>query len=93
MGDITVYMIVNLKINDADEYKIYEKGFFTFLKKHNGSFITFDDSPLCLITREMNPVNLIESYYFLFHLKMMLIIGGMILGIKNYVNIEELVLK
>ena len=48
MSDITVYMIVNLKINDADEYKIYEKGFFTFLKKHNGSFITFDDSPLCL---------------------------------------------
>jgi len=30
MSDITVYMIVNLKINDAEEYKIYEKGFFLF---------------------------------------------------------------
>ena len=48
MSDITVYMIVNLKINDAEEYKIYEKGFFPFLKKHNGSFVTFDDSPVCL---------------------------------------------
>ena len=48
MSDIKVYMIVNLKINDPDEYKIYEKGFFPFLKKHNGSFITFDDSPECL---------------------------------------------
>ena len=48
MSDIAVYMIVNLKINDAEEYKIYEKGFFPFLKKHNGSFITFDDTPICL---------------------------------------------
>ena len=48
MSDITVYMIVNLKIHDAEEYKIYEKGFFPLLKKYNGSFITFDDSPICL---------------------------------------------
>ncbi len=41
-------MIVNLKINNPDEYKIYEKGFFPFLKKYNGSFITFDDAPECL---------------------------------------------
>ncbi len=41
-------MIVNLKINDPDEYRIYEKGFFPFLKKYNGTFITFDDSPKCL---------------------------------------------
>ncbi len=91
MSDITVYMIVNLKIQDAEEYKIYEKGFFPFLKKYNGSFITFDDSPVCL--EEISLVNLIESYFFLFHLKMMLIIGGMIPDIKNYQNIEELVLK
>ena len=38
MKDIPVYMIVNLKIIDPDEYKLYEKGFFPFLKKHNGSF-------------------------------------------------------
>ena len=48
MSAIPVYMIVNLKINDPDQYKVYEKGFFPFLKKHNGSFITFDDSPECL---------------------------------------------
>jgi uncharacterized protein (DUF1330 family) len=45
---IPIYIIVNLKITNAEEYKIYEKGFFPFLKKHNGSFITFDDSPVCL---------------------------------------------
>ena len=33
MSDITVYMIVNLKIHDAEEYKIYEKGFFSFSKE------------------------------------------------------------
>ena len=48
MDNIPIYMIVNLKINNPDEYKIYEKGFFPFLKKYNGSFITFDDSPECL---------------------------------------------
>ena len=48
MTNVPVYMVVNLKINDPDQYRIYEKGFFPFLKKHNGSFITFDDSPECL---------------------------------------------
>ena len=43
-----VYIVVNLKIINSEEYKIYEKGFFPILKKHNGSFITFDDSPICL---------------------------------------------
>lgn len=43
-----VYMLVNLKINDAEEYRIYEKGFFPILKKHNGSFVTFDDNPIVL---------------------------------------------
>ena len=32
MTQAPVYMIVNLKINDPDEYRIYEKGFFPFLK-------------------------------------------------------------
>ena len=35
MNNIPVYFVVNLKINDSEEYKIYEKGFFPFLKKHN----------------------------------------------------------
>ena len=45
MTNISVYVVVNLTITDADEYRIYEKGFFPLLKKHNGTFITFDDSP------------------------------------------------
>jgi uncharacterized protein (DUF1330 family) len=48
MITVPVYLIVNLKIINADKYKVYEKGFFPFLKKHNGTFITFDDSPQCL---------------------------------------------
>ena len=48
MSDITVYHVVNLKIKDIDKYRVYEKGFFPILKKHNGSFITFDDAPVCL---------------------------------------------
>ena len=38
-ANITVYMVVNLTIRDKDEYRIYEKGFFSFLKKHNGTFL------------------------------------------------------
>ena len=45
MLNISVYVVVNLTITDSDEYRIYEKGFFPLLKKHNGTFITFDDSP------------------------------------------------
>ena len=30
MANINVYVVVNLTINDADEYRIYEKGFFQF---------------------------------------------------------------
>ena len=48
MITVPVYLIVNLKIINADKYRVYEKGFFPFLKKHNGTFITFDDSPECL---------------------------------------------
>ena len=33
MNNIPVYFVVNLKINDPDEYSIYEKGFFHFLRK------------------------------------------------------------
>ena len=43
MTDIPVYMIVNLIITDKDEYHKYEKGFFGLLKKHKGSFVTYDD--------------------------------------------------
>ena len=32
MNNIPIYIVVNLKINDLGEYRIYEKGFFPFLK-------------------------------------------------------------
>ena len=48
MADIPVYMLVNLKVTDADEYRKYEKGFFGILKRYGGQFITFDDNPIAL---------------------------------------------
>ncbi len=45
MSNVPVYMIVNLKVTDAETYKKYEKGFFPTLKKYQGQFVTFDDSP------------------------------------------------
>ena len=44
MQETPVYMVVNLHITDKDEYRKYEKGFFSILKKYNGSFITYDDT-------------------------------------------------
>lgn len=44
MSDVAVYMIANLVVQDADEYRKYEKGFFPILKRFGGEFITFDDS-------------------------------------------------
>ena len=32
--NISVYMVVNLTIHDHEEYRIYEKGFFSFLNKY-----------------------------------------------------------
>jgi uncharacterized protein (DUF1330 family) len=44
MSDVPVYMIANLVVEDADEYRKYEKGFFPILKRFGGEFVTFDDS-------------------------------------------------
>tara|TARA_B100000029_G_C17237310_1_gene837679 strand:- start:196 stop:510 length:315 start_codon:yes stop_codon:yes gene_type:complete len=44
MDNIKVYLIANLKIQDKDAYRKYEKGFFPILRKHGGEFITYDDS-------------------------------------------------
>ena len=43
MSDRPVYMLANLVVDDADRYRQYEKGFFPILKRHGGSFVTFDD--------------------------------------------------
>ena len=45
MADTPVYMVANFEINDAERYRVYEKGFFGILKKHNGQFYTYDDEP------------------------------------------------
>ena len=44
MSDAPAYMIANFIINDKEEYRKYEKGFFAILKKHGGSFFTYDDN-------------------------------------------------
>jgi uncharacterized protein (DUF1330 family) len=44
MSEVPVYIVVNLTIEDADEYRTYEKGFFGLLKKYGGSFIAYDDN-------------------------------------------------
>ena len=44
MSDVPVYMIVNLIIENIEEYRKYEKGFFGILKKYGGSFMAYDDN-------------------------------------------------
>ena len=44
MSDAPVYMMVNLIVEDADEYRKYEKGFFGILKKYQGTFLAYDDN-------------------------------------------------
>lgn len=44
MEKFETYVIANLEVLDAEEYRKYEKGFFPILKKYQGQFITFDDS-------------------------------------------------
>lgn len=45
MSDAPVFMLANLVVQDATEYRNYEKGFFPLLKRHGGEFVTFDDNP------------------------------------------------
>jgi uncharacterized protein (DUF1330 family) len=59
MSDIPVYIIANLVIHKKEEYLKYEKGFFPLLKKHGGSFVTFDDSIKHLEGTEPRPGRII----------------------------------
>ena len=45
MPDIPAYIMVQLHVTDAAEYRKYEKGFFPILKKYGGEFVTYDDQP------------------------------------------------
>jgi uncharacterized protein (DUF1330 family) len=44
MSTIPVYIVANFEIEDAGVYHRYEKGFFRILKRHGGTFFTYDDS-------------------------------------------------
>ena len=44
MSDVPVFVVANFTVQDADTYRMYEKGFFPILKKHGGSFHTYDDN-------------------------------------------------
>lgn len=48
MPDVPVYMVVNLKVTDSEEYRKYEKGFFPLLKRYGGQFVTFDEYPTAM---------------------------------------------
>ena len=44
MSDVPVYVVANFTVHDADTYRQYEKGFFPVLKRHEGTFFTYDDN-------------------------------------------------
>jgi len=48
MSDAPAYVVGNFTIHDKDVYRKYEKGFFPILKKHGGTFFTYDDNLLHL---------------------------------------------
>ena len=45
MSDVPVFLLAHLVVQDAAEYRKYEKGFFPILKRHGGEFVTYDDQP------------------------------------------------
>ena len=55
VAELPVYMVVNLTVQDAAQYRTYEKGFFPLLKRHCGEFITFDDNPRTFEGSEPRP--------------------------------------
>ena len=48
MQNVPVFLCANLIINDEEQYREYEKGFFPILKKFGGEFITYDDNSITL---------------------------------------------
>ena len=85
MSDVKVYMIANLQIHDADNYRNYEKGFFPILKKHGGEFITYDDN----IINVEGDNDVKGRVIFLFLMRKLPISGTTILNIKRFQNLEE----
>ena len=90
MEDIKVYMVVNLQVEDKETYLKYEKGFFPILKRHGGEFLTYDDSFRHLEGSE--PLSGGGLSFFLFLLRLQLMLGTMIQNIKSYPSLEGKVL-
>jgi uncharacterized protein (DUF1330 family) len=44
MSDTPVYVVANFIVHDAAAYREYEKGFFSILKRHEGTFLRYDDA-------------------------------------------------
>ncbi len=44
MSDVPCYVVANFQVHDAETYRVYEKGFFSILKRYDGEFFTFDDN-------------------------------------------------
>ena len=55
MSDTPAYVIANFTIEDKEVYRKYEKGFFPILKKHGGTFFTYDDNSVHLEGSEARP--------------------------------------
>ena len=51
MSEAPAYMLANLVVRDAAEYRKYEQGFFPILKRFGGEFLTFD----CLLYTSPSP--------------------------------------
>jgi len=43
-SNIPVYVLANFEIEDAETYRVYEKGLFRILRRHAGQFLTYDDA-------------------------------------------------
>ena len=88
MEKFETYVIANLEVLDAEEYRKYEKGFFPILKKHNGEFITFDDN-----VKNNEGLTPLKGRTILFGFKnqMMLSVGTVTLNIRHSQNIEGMV--
>lgn len=48
MSNVPVFLFSNVIINDEEQYREDEKGFFPILKKFGGEFITYADNPITL---------------------------------------------
>jgi len=56
---VPAYMLANLVVTDAAQYRFYEKGFFPILKRYGGEFLTYDDQPDTLEGQSPRPGRLI----------------------------------